>query len=235
MFDASAVHAAFIRHHNIRPRVHVPYSEDTARDLATIYGEARHSPGNPMVAISYANFTNMLQRQYLWLMASGLHVTAWSSSDDPYHYSADMLSDLARGHLYYLPTRNAGDLPDGHPMAERDAMTGLLMNDLFRIVHDVMGHGPLGASFGPRGEHTAWNTHARTFHGLALLALCCETRAQNAWFNVGPYAQLPPRERPFAEQKCAWLPRRFWDVPHVDVDRDCSAYAACPDNHTVRE
>ena len=39
----------------------------------------------------------------------------------------------------------------------------LLINDLFRGVHDFFGHSERGNSFGAKGEENAWDVHARMF------------------------------------------------------------------------
>ena len=39
----------------------------------------------------------------------------------------------------------------------------LVFNDLFRAVHDALGHGKEGFQFGPRGELNAYLAHSRMF------------------------------------------------------------------------
>jgi hypothetical protein len=62
----------------------------------------------------------------------------------------------------------------------------LLLNDLFRFVHDAFGHGKLGNSFGPVGEENAWYVHSQMFSPDARRAMTSETRGQNSWVNFGP-------------------------------------------------
>jgi hypothetical protein len=86
---------------------------------------------------------------------------------------------------------------DGHP---------LLVNDVFRIVHDFYGHTQHGFQFGPVGEYNAFREHAQMYSDAALPALAAETLAQNAWVNFGPHSGLPVKERPFSDQKAYAFP-----------------------------
>jgi hypothetical protein len=86
---------------------------------------------------------------------------------------------------------------DGHP---------LLVNDVFRIVHDYFGHTQHGFQFGPKGEYNAFREHAQMYSDAALPALAAETLAQNAWVNFGPHSHLPVSERPFSDQKAYAFP-----------------------------
>ena len=65
----------------------------------------------------------------------------------------------------------------------------VMVNDLFRAVHDAFGHGSEYAGFRPRGEENAWVAHSQLFTGPALKALTSETRGQNSWLNFGPYGE----------------------------------------------
>lgn len=96
----------------------------------------------------------------------------------------------------------------------------LTFNDIFRAVHDVFGHSKARNTFGPIGEENAWRTHARMFSDKARPAMTYETRAQNSWVNFGRHIRredgtipapgdpdyIPPRDRPFSEQKMGILP-----------------------------
>jgi hypothetical protein len=117
------------------------------------------------------------------------------------------MRDVAdKGHLWFLPTDSAFGANGeqiAHPML---APTGLkttdghplLVNDVFRIVHDFYGHTQHGFQFGPVGEYNAYREHAQMYSDAALPALAAETLAQNAWVNFGPHnpQSLPPSERP---------------------------------------
>lgn len=103
----------------------------------------------------------------------------------------------------------------------------LLVNDLFRFVHDFFGHSERGNSFGPIGEENAWDVHARMYTPVARRAMTTETRGQNSWVNFGPQMRnakggiiqkgepgyLSPKDRVFAEQKIGLMPEEFSSLP----------------------
>jgi hypothetical protein len=87
-----------------------------------------------------------------------------------------MMRDVGDNHhLWFLPTESAfgsgGEI--SHPML---ADTGLktvdghplLVNDVFRIVHDFYGHTQHGFQFGPVGEYNAFREHAQMYSDKAL-------------------------------------------------------------------
>jgi hypothetical protein len=140
-----------------------------------------------------------------------------------------MMRDVAdKGHLWFLPTDSAFGANGeqiAHPML---APTGLkttdghplLVNDVFRIVHDFYGHTQHGFQFGPVGEYNAFREHSQMYSDAALPALAAETLAQNAWVNFGPHLRridgsvpkqgepgyVPATERPFSDQKAYVVP-----------------------------
>lgn len=201
-----------------------------ARIQAEHYANAPAAPESAWRA-SYDALITAVVDQWNLLVAQDFSINPWHAAGEPYASSAAMRADLRVKWLWYLPTAQAGDLPDvapgvGHPMAEyvlvnahRDAhghMTQrvMLLNDVFRAVHDAFGHGG-GASFGPVGERKAWAAHRQTLPQAAHLALWNETTGQNLWTNYGPHmwtptgrykAEIPLRARPFA-------PQRIVDVP----------------------
>ena len=96
----------------------------------------------------------------------------------------------------------------------------LVINDLFRAVHDYFGHAKEGYEFGPRGEYNAYLAHSRMFSDEARPALTAETMGQNSWVNFGQHLRdeagnipkkgekgyVAPQDRPFAAQKSTVLP-----------------------------
>lgn len=184
-----------------------------ARD-ARAYEAMAHTPNDPAVRKSYQLLRTAIMGQWNGLLAAGFEFEA--SMVDPYDCSERALLDIERGTLRVFVDAGA-TLPGDHPMRkltvifagraaqERGFHT---INDVFRGVHDVMGHyaahkaGEV-ASFGPIGEFNAWQAHRKTLPFGAHLALWCETRGQNAWTNFyGEHAELPIAERPYAVQKC---------------------------------
>lgn len=101
-----------------------------------------------------------------------------------------------------------------------DPATGLSQNEMFRAVHDYMGHVVPGSMFGAPGEEVAYAAHSQTLSPLAQLALLSETRGQNSWVNYSPQnadviAQMnllkaQERERKHAESWLAKYPEDRW-------------------------
>jgi hypothetical protein len=67
-----------------------------------------------------------------------------------------------------------------------DKNTGLNSNEMFRAVHDALGHGIRGNGFGPSGEEIAFGSHAQMYSPLARIAMTSETRGQNSFVNYTP-------------------------------------------------
>lgn len=182
---------------------------------AEYYQGMDHEPYDVSVLRSYWAFTDVLVAQWNALVESGFRFTA--SLEDPYADSASMIADARSGSLRVYADQGV-TLPRGHYMATAmadipgttrvDGFTTL--NDVFRGVHDVLGHAAGGHSFGPKGEHAAWVQHRATMPTAALSALWCETRGQNAFTNFwGNHASLPLSERPYAVQKMGKVPLRL--------------------------
>ena len=98
-----------------------------------------------------------------------------------YGAPSDMLRDaIGQGQL------NVFSGGDPHEFLSKiDPQTGLSQNEMFRGVHDYIGHGATGSTFRPGGEEIAYATHQRTLSPLSQLALLSETRGQNSWVNYG--------------------------------------------------
>jgi hypothetical protein len=112
---------------------------------------------------------------------------SYHQGDLNYANSPQMLEDaLINRHLYVF----GGGEP--HQLLNKiDPYTGLNQNQVFRAVHDYYGHGPSGASFGPKGEELAYGTHSQLYSPLAKMAAATETRGQNSFVNFsGINAQL---------------------------------------------
>jgi hypothetical protein len=188
------------------------------RDAAA-YAAMEHTPHDLTVHRSYHALCIAIVGQWNGLRAAGFEFVA--SADDPYACSDDMLAAVRTGSVRVF-TDGGVTLPRNHPMqaspiaygAERATVESgfRTMNDVFRGVHDVMGHYAAHrndelASFGPIGEYNAWRRHWLTLPNQASLALWCETRGQNAYTNFyGNHAELPIAERPYVDQR-AGLPQ----------------------------
>lgn len=119
-----------------------------------------------------------------------------------------MRKDLETKQLKFLSTQSTqeslSNIDITHPLSEiiMTEYGEMMLNDIFRIVHDVYAHGQ-GNSFSPRGEHEAWLAHRSTLDEGAHLALWCETKGQNSWINFGEHVNPNSKlsERSFAPQK----------------------------------
>jgi hypothetical protein len=187
------------------------------KTVADFHDKAVHAPDDPAVKASYDALARETVAQFKSL--GGLKVETWKGEGEPYRNSKEMMRDVAdKGHLWFLPTDSAFGANGeqiAHPML---APTGLkttdghplLVNDVFRIVHDFYGHTQHGFQFGPVGEYNAYREHAQMYSDAALPALAAETLAQNAWVNFGPHltrrAYVPASERPFSDQKAYVVP-----------------------------
>ena len=108
--------------------------------------------------------------------------TRYHTGEGEYASPNAMMRDvLARGNLNVF----SGGEPHEF-LSQIDPATGLSQNEMFRAVHDYMGHVVPGSMFGAPGEEVAYAAHAQTLSPLAQLALLSETRGQNSWVNYSP-------------------------------------------------
>lgn len=171
------------------------------------------------LASSYLKLHDELMEQYEALLAEGY--TFEFVEGEPYANSKAMMADvLERKYLKVRKTIGSdySDLDAGHPMMEKTYLQSAKhgecelrpINDIFRAVHDIVGHAATRSGFGPDGEAMAWLQHRNTLASGAHLALWCETRGQNAWTNYyGNHAELPIKDRPFAPQKYGMVDARL--------------------------
>jgi len=203
------------------------------KKVAAMFERAEHNPNDKAVQTAYAALTAETLAQYEYL--GEVNVQAWTSPGEPYKNSTEMMADVQDNkHLWFFTTAlgfgTEGAATSEHPMLlptkhSTSDGTPLVVNDIFRIVHDYFGHTQQGFSFGPTGEYNAYHEHARMFSATALPALAAETLAQNAWVNFGPHLQdangniakqgepgyvaLPARR--FADQKAFAVPQSILD------------------------
>ena len=197
---------------------YVPYSYEEAAICADHYEDMEHTPDQPEVAESYRHLRTHLINQFKLLQNTGFQIIN-GKGEHNYPNSEALRDDMRMGRIIYLPTyANNGtnsEMPSDHPFAETVELGGreLLLNDVFRVVHDFYAHGA-GHDFSPRGEHEAWNTHRKLLPRSAHLALWCETRAQSSWVNFGRHIReaeerIPPAQRPYAAQKSGIPPQHL--------------------------
>lgn len=192
-----------------------------------------------VVMNAYDQMIKQLCAQFAYLLNNepDFRFSAYDGQGEPYSNSAEMRRDLLENkHLSYFKTDNGfGEQASSvskHPMLQEvsvptthclGTLTGCV-NDIFRIVHDVFGHGCCDNGFGANGEEVAWRSHREMFYDdLAIAALTTETRGQNSWVNFGKHLRVKgripekgeagyihPSQRPFAQQKVGLLPTKYW-------------------------
>jgi len=131
-----------------------------------------------LVNKSYGQLRKEVDKQFDDMVKGGMKMS-FHQGDANYENSAEMLRDaLVNKHLY---TYRGGDV---HPyLNEVDPYYGLNTNEKFRAVHDYLGHGTTGSSFGRMGEELAYGAHSETLSPLARIAAAAETRGQNSFVN----------------------------------------------------
>lgn len=166
-------------------------------------------PDNPLVKAAYAAFEAELYAQFEFLVEKGVRFNfTWDDPVDPetgkpsYCYTKRRFEET--GVLDVFRTK-FGE----HPVLAMDfeyryGGEYINGNDLFRAVHDFLGHLASGGSFGERGEKRAYLSHYQLFGPLARRALYTETVAQNAVFN---------HTKQFAPQKVMLFPYDYHAVP----------------------
>lgn len=161
------------------------------------------------LAESYKSLGDVLVAQYDALREIGIEFVFVSG--EPHSSSRTMFAEIAQRRLTVRKSLGDDytDIDPGHPMA-REVITidgDMLLNDVFRAVHDVLGHYAIRASIGQDGEAMAWLHHRSLLPRITHQALWCETRGQNTWTNFwDDHQSLPNRERPFAVQKFGSVP-----------------------------
>lgn len=216
--------------------IDAPYS----RASADFYQTATHNPKDPAVQAAYAAFGKETVNQWKHLTDLGVEFEPWTQPGQPYANSAEMTKDVReQRHLWFFPTESGFGGEEGlsseHPLLAGSGIflngKELLLNDIFRAVHDYYGHAKEGYEFGPRGEYNAFLAHSRMYSKEALPAMAMETHGQNSWVNFGPHMRdaegnliqkgqpgyLPITQRPYAEQKANLFPVALEKLsPNID-------------------
>ena len=225
---------------------------DNAMEIADIYEAMEDNPSDPEVQEAYNALAKETVDQYSAMTEAGYEIEIYEGKGEPYANSQEMIDDLKNNkHMYIFSTEGGfGEAGITEQQRKENAMLQdsgfkdkngkpLLINDLFRGVHDFFGHSERGNSFGAKGEENAWDVHARMFTDKARRAMTAETRGQNSWVNFGPQMRnekgdiikkgepgyLGPKERAFAPQKMGLLPESYSEItetPTTEVKEEVS-------------
>lgn len=217
--------------------------ENKSMKIADAYEDMKHDPNNPEVKEAYQAMADETKDQFKEIVDAGYEIELWDGEGEPYANSQEMLDDLRNNKHMYVFSTEAGygqeaitdEQRSENPLLVQTEYTDkngkpLVVNDLFRFVHDFFGHSERGNSFGAIGEENAWDVHARMYSPKARRAMTTETRGQNSWVNFGPQMRGPegkilkkgdpgylgPKERQFAEQKIGLLPEEFSTIEGFD-------------------
>ena len=147
----------------------------------------KHEPDDPAVQAAYRAMAEETVAQYQFVKATGLVIEPIPAGQpEPYASPREVLDDIRRGHIWYFRTEDGFGSndefdPSQNPLLEatqeRDAAGNvMLVNDVFRVVHDFFGHGLEGSGFGPRGEENAWQSHMRLYSASAVPAKAAPVR-----------------------------------------------------------
>jgi hypothetical protein len=165
-----------------------------AKRISDAFDAMKHSPNDPEVAAAYGALAKETIDQYNAFLDAGYTVEI--NNEEPYANSQEMIDDLRNNKRIKIFSTESGfgDTPITPKQRKENPLLAttkfkdvngqpMLVNDLFRAVHDFYGHAELGNSFGAKGEENAWNVHARMFSPLARRAMTTETRGQNSYVN----------------------------------------------------
>lgn len=216
------------------PATYQKVDPDRATRIADEFDKMAHAPDDPAVKASYAALAKETLAQWQTLKATGLKVE-WikPGQANPYAASPRLAEmDVAlNNHWWGFPTdmgfgtgpEAEAAMKDNPLLAPTDEVVDgrhLVVNDVFRIVHDMFGHAKEGVGFRADGEDNAWRSHAAMYSPLARAAMTSETRGQNSWVNYGPYGKqnrtANEADTHFAPQKIGLMPKWTQDEGRQD-------------------
>lgn len=211
------------------PDLDVKVRPNISAKIASAYEQMQHSPDDPKVQKAYQALIDETMEQYEAIQGSGLNIKKIKDGEaNPYPNSKAVIADVNKNKsLSYFPTESGfgtreESFTTKHPMLGKTKYLDadgkpMLANDVFRVVHDYMGHAKEGNSFSGTGEERAYLEHKQLYSPEAQKALTAETRGQNSWVNYGPNGEANranPAATTYADQKAGLLPD--WATKHVD-------------------
>lgn len=165
-----------------------------AKRISDAYTAMKDNPSNPEVAAAYKAMADETIEQYEAIIKGGYKVEV--NNNEPYNNSNELIEDLRKNKNMRIFSTDSGfgdagitaDQRKNNPLLAETKYKDvngrtLLVNDVFRFVHDFFGHAERGNGFGPIGEENAWDVHSRMYSPLARKALTSETRGQNSYVN----------------------------------------------------
>jgi len=228
-------------------------NKERSKKISGAFIKMKHAPNDLKVRAAYNALAKETIEQYKAFLDAGYSVEI--NNKEPYSNSQAMIDDLRNNKQIKIFSTESGfgDTPITEKQRKENPLLAktnfkdvngipLLVNDLFRAVHDFFGHSELGNSFGPLGEENAWNVHARMFSPLARKAMTTETRGQNSYVNFSQINEDADKLRAearklreegkideankisdeavklttFAEQKIGLLPDEFTEIDLKD-------------------
>jgi len=189
-------------------QIKTPVNKTEGARIADAYDAMKHSPNDPKVKASYDALKKETSDQWKELQKQGMTMSVVDK--DPYSNAAEMLRDIKENH-HISVWSGEGDMPKDHPMRQVDPETGTTYNNVFRAVHDVLGHGVGDNDFSEQGEENAYNLHKQSYSQKAIPALATETKGQANWFfNNKGVRESGAEPNSFPTQKAALLPNEFY-------------------------
>ena len=168
--------------------------EKLAKGISDAYTAMKNNPKDTEVAAAYKAMAEETLDQHEAIIKAGYKVEV--NNNEPYNNSSELIEDLRKNKNMRIFSTDSGFGDEGitaqqrkdNPMLAETKYKDtngrtLLVNDIFRFVHDFFGHAERGNGFGPIGEENAWDVHSRMFSPLARKALTAETRGQNSYVN----------------------------------------------------
>jgi hypothetical protein len=185
--------------------------EDRAKNISDAYDKMKDDPTDPEVKAAYEVMAKETLDQYDAITAKGYKLEI--NNNEPYSSSEDMINDLRDNNRMKIFSTESGfgEEPITDKQREENILLKdsgrkdangetLLVNDVFRFVHDFFGHAKLGNSFGPIGEENAWRVHSEMYSPEAKKAMTSETRGQNSWVNFSGVNDAAFKKREKARQ-----------------------------------
>ena len=215
------------------PHQYLKVDPERATRIADAFDQMKHAPNDPAVKASYAALAKEVVAQWHAVKDTGLKVE-WIKPGQPDPYAASprlaAMDVINNNHWWGFPTdlghgtSDQGQYDNDNPMLQPtdEVVDGkqLVVNDVFRIVHDYFGHFKEGVGFRADGEENAWRSHAAMFTDLARGAMTAETRGQNSWVNFGPYGAANrtanAADTHYAPQKVGVMPKWAQDEGRQD-------------------